>query len=68
MTKFYMGRKEVTVLRDAHKGDYGYNAAKERMVVVQVAGQSQQVVPFASLRVVKDEPAETATTRRRRSR
>lgn len=50
-----MGRKAVTILRDAHHGDHGYNAAKGRMVIIDIPGEGRRCVPFASLEI-KGEP------------
>ncbi len=54
-----MGRKAVTILRDAHHGDDGYNAAKGRMVIINIPGEGNRTVPFASL-VIKGPPKPAA--------
>lgn len=64
MTTFLMGRKEVEYLREAHKGDRGYNPAKPRMVLINIPGEGQRVVPFASLVVVKDAQSDELTERK----
>lgn len=54
MTTFLMGRKEVEYVREARHGDKGFNPAKPRMVLINVPGEGQRVIPFASLKVIKD--------------
>lgn len=67
MTQFLMGSKPVNYIREGHQGDRGYNPSKPRMVLIEVPGSGQRLVPFDHLTVVKEEePDAPVRTRRRR--
>lgn len=66
MTTFLMGRREVEYVREAQLGDRGFNPSKPRMVLINVPGQGQRVVPFEKLTVIKGEKPVAEPKRRSR--
>lgn len=52
-TKHYMGSKEVLILRDARRGDFGWNETKPPMYFIEIPGEGRRTIPKDHIRTVK---------------